>query len=55
MKVMTVKKEIKHGSYTQQLMGADDEPTHLHINNHKTNKDSVMIPLSAVNDLLNIK
>ena len=46
-KVLTTTKRIKRGDYTYSLM--DD---YLHINNHKTNDKSIIVPVSAVRELL---
>lgn len=41
-RVMTAKKTIKRGSFTYSLMGTEKIPSHIHVNNHVTNKSSVI-------------
>lgn len=48
MEVLTVIKTISKGSYTYNLMSNDM----VHINNIKSNKDSVIVPLSAIKELI---
>ena len=52
MKVMTTKKTIVKGKFTYKLTGIDDTVTHVHINNHKSNKQSVIVPVEAIWELL---
>ena len=47
MKVLTCTKRIKQGYYTYELIG-----DYVHINNHKTNDKSIIVPVSAVRELL---
>lgn len=49
MEVLTVKKELVKGDYTYSLMSNEN----VHINNHKTNKNSVMVPAEDLRELLN--
>lgn len=51
MNVMTDKGKSKVGDYTYTLLGVE-QITHLLINNHKTNKDSVIVPVAVLLDLL---
>lgn len=48
-KVLTKTKRIKRGNYTYSLM--DD---YIHINNHKTNGKSIIVPREAIEELLTI-
>jgi len=48
MKVLTRTKSIKKGNYTYNLIG-----NYLHINNHKTNGKSIIVPVNDVKELLN--
>ena len=52
MKVLKVIKSVDDGEYILSLMGARGLPTHVHINNYKTNKNSVIVPLGSLNALL---
>lgn len=47
MKVLTVDKTIIRGNYTYSLMG-----DYIHIDNHKTNSNSMIVPTSAIKELL---
>ncbi len=47
MKVLTCKKTITKGNYTYKLMS-----DYIHINNHKTNDQSIIVPVGAVKELL---
>ena len=51
-KVLTCIKTIKRGSYTYQLLGHNKAPTYVHINNTRTNKDSVIVPINVLHELL---
>ena len=52
MQVLTSKKQIKKGDYTYSLMGGENSEF-VHINNHKTNNKSIIVPVSAIKELLN--
>lgn len=47
MKVLVCKKRVKQGDYTYELMG-----DYVHINNHKTNDKSLIVPIGAILKLL---
>lgn len=49
MKVLTRDKTIKRGSYTYNLMG-----DYIHINNHKANDKSIIVPVDAIKELLGV-
>lgn len=51
-KVLTCTKTINRGNYTYKLMAADKVVTHVHINNDKTNNDSVIVPVDILKELL---
>ena len=51
MSVMTNKGESVIGDYTYTLLGVE-QTTHLLINNHKTNTDSVIVPVAVLINLL---
>ena len=51
MQVLRVITSLEKGDYTCTLMGVD-RPSHALINNHKTNKSSVLVPVSALRELL---
>ena len=51
MDVLKKHKTIKQGDYTYDLMGVES-PTHIHINYHKTNNKSIIVPISAINELI---
>lgn len=53
MEVLTRIKTLKRGCYTYDLMGVDGKATHLHINNHKTNKSSVIVRLDVIGEFIN--
>ena len=50
MKVLVCTKRVKKGDYTYELIG-----DYIHINNHKTNDKSMMVPVGAVKELLTLK
>ena len=52
MEVLTVFKQIELGSYIYTVMGYKDKPSTVHINNTKTNKNSVIVPIEVLEDLL---
>ena len=49
MEVLTKLKTVTKGNYTYNLMSNDM----VHINNHKTNDKSVIVPLGAIRELTN--
>lgn len=51
LQVMTKHKEIRSGDFTYELMGVN-KPTHVHVNNHKTNKQSMLLSINVLKDLL---
>ena len=51
LQVMTKHKEIVHGDFTYQLLGVTTS-THVHVNNHKTNNSSEILPISILKELL---
>ena len=51
MKVITRIKTIKRGDYTYNLMSNDM----VHINNHKTNDKSIIVPLEPIKQLIKDK
>ena len=51
MEVMTVKDTAEQGNYKYSLMGKGDEITHIHVNNIHTNNNSVIIPISVLQEL----
>ena len=52
MEVLTVFHEIEKGSYVYQVMGYNDKASMVHINNIKTNEDSVIVPIEVLQRLL---
>ena len=52
MEVMTVKKVSDNGTYKISLMGVGDSITHAHIDNHKTKKNSVIVPIKFLTQSL---
>ena len=52
MEVLTKVKTLKRGCYTYELMATKGKATHLHINNHKTNKSSVIVRLDVINNFI---
>ena len=50
--VLTRKKTRIEGDYTLILLGTGDNTTHVHIDNHVTKKSSVLVPISAIKELL---
>ena len=48
MTVLTAVKRVVKGNYTYELMSNDM----IHINNHKTNNKSVIVPLEPIRELL---
>lgn len=48
MQVLTVLKTITKGSYTYNLMSNNM----VHINNNKTNSDSVIVPIEVIQKLI---
>ncbi len=53
MQVMTAHKTIKTKTKTIKLMGAD-KPTHIHINDTATNKNSVLVPIEDIKNILEL-
>ena len=52
MKVLTTLKSITTKKYTYNLLGSSkEEPTHIHINNTQSNKESVVVTLKALQKL----
>ena len=51
MEVMTVKDTTEQGNYKYSLMGKGDEITHVHVNNIHNNNNSVIIPISVLQEL----
>lgn len=51
LEVMTNHKKIVTKNFTYNLIGAK-VPTHVHINNHETNKQSVIVPIDILKELL---
>jgi len=49
MKVLTRVKTIKQGDYTYDLMSNNM----VHINNHKTNDKSIIVPVTPILKLIN--
>lgn len=49
MEVISVKKTLTKGDWTYSLMSNN----YVHINNNKTNKNSVMVPAEYLLELLN--
>lgn len=47
MNVLTCKKTVTKGNYTYKLMG-----DFVHINNHKTNNKSIIVPVSEIKELI---
>ena len=50
LEVLTRKKQIKKGDYTYTLLGADTT-SHVLIDNHRTKKQGVCVPMSAILEL----
>jgi hypothetical protein len=50
--MLTVKKTFKDNTYTYSLMVTNSEVTHVHINNIKTNENSALLPITALEVLL---
>ena len=48
MKVLTKIKTVNKGNYTYNLMSNDM----IHINNHKTNNKSIIVPLAPIRELI---
>ena len=53
MKVMTVHKTIETKTKKISLMGAD-KPTHIHINDFVTNKNSVLVRIDDIKSILEL-
>ena len=53
MQVMTVHKTIKTKTKTIKLVGAD-KPTHIHINDTATNKNSVSVRIDDIKNILEV-
>ena len=51
MEVMTSKGEATVGDYKYTLLGVE-KATHLLINNHKTNTDSVIVPVDVLINII---
>ena len=51
IKCMSSVKVVKRGDFTLTLMGVST-PTHVLINNHKTNKQSMIVSADALCELL---
>jgi len=53
VKVMTAYKTIETKSKTIKIMGAS-KPTHIHINDTATNKNSVLVPVADIKKILEL-
>ena len=53
MQVMTAHKTIKTKTKTIKLMGVD-KPTHIHINDTETNKNSVLVRIDDIKNILEL-
>lgn len=53
MVVLTKGKTIKDTSYEVSLMLSNANVTHVHINNHRTNIDCLLVPVHLIRDVLN--
>ena len=53
MKVMTIHKTIKTKTKVIKLVGVD-KPTHIHINDTATNKNSVLVPIDDIKNILEL-
>lgn len=53
MDVLTVFDQVAKGSYIYTVMGYNDKPSVIHINNHKTNNNSVIVPIEVLKGLIN--
>jgi len=51
MEVLTKHNQVVKGDWTYTLLG-NEQPSHVLINNHRTQKKSVCIPLSAILELI---
>jgi len=54
MKVMKVIEQISDHKFTYSLMGAD-KVTHVHIDDHVSNNNAVMVPIEKLKELLESK
>ena len=52
MDVLTVFDQIEKGSYVYSIMGYNDKPSMVHINNSKTNNNSVIVPLEVLKEFI---
>jgi len=50
--VLNVIRKVDNGTHTLSLMGHGNTPTHVHIDNYKSGKNSVIVPLRDVCKLL---
>ncbi len=50
MEILTVVKTVKQGNYTYDLMSNNM----VHINNHKTNDKSVIVPVEPIKKLIDV-
>lgn len=54
MEVLTRKKTIKKGDWTYTILAGEKKSSErILIDNHRTKKDGVCVPLSAIKELLN--
>ncbi len=53
MQVMTAQKTIKTKTKTIKLMGVD-KPTHIHINDTATNKNSSLVRIDDIKNILEL-
>jgi len=52
--VLTITDQYEEGPWVYTLLGYNNKPTFLHINNHVTNKNSVLVPLDVVKNIIDI-
>ena len=52
--VLQVTDCFQEGSYTYSVLGYSNKPSFLHINNHKTNKNSVLVPIDVIKNIIDI-
>lgn len=52
--VLMVTDQYLEGPWVYTLLGYNNKPTFLHINNIKTNNNSVLVPLDVVMNIIDI-
>ena len=50
-KVLNVILKIEEGDYTYSVLGHDKKPCWVHIDNHRSKKNSVLVPIEIIHKI----